>query len=64
MSNQKKIPNYWEKACIEISANDPLLGEIIEEYKEPILSSKGDVFSTLVRSIVRQQISVYAADAI
>ena len=64
MSNQKKIPNYWEKACIEISANDPLLGEIIEEYKEPILSSKGDVFSTLVRSIVGQQISVYAADAI
>ena len=64
MTNKKKIPDYWEKACIELSSKDHSIGQIINKYREPILSSKGDVFFTLIRSIVGQQISVYAADAV
>ena len=43
---------------------DPVLAKVIKKYPEPILTSKGDLFSTLIRSIVGQQISVLAADAI
>ena len=64
MTNKKKIPDYWEKACIELSSKDNSIGQIINKHRQPILSSKGDVFFTLIRSIVGQQISVYAADAV
>ena len=64
MTNKKKIPDYWEKACIELSSKDHSIGQIINKYREPILSSKGDVFFTLIRSIVGQQISVKAADSV
>ena len=64
MTNKKKIPDYWEKACIELSSKDHSIGQIINKHRQPILSSKGDVFFTLIRSIVGQQISVYAADAV
>ena len=64
MTNKDNIPDYWEKACIELSEKDSILKKIIEKHKQPFLSSRGDIFYTLVRSIVGQQISVYAADAV
>lgn len=64
MSEDLLFPSYWEDACTELSMKDPLLKEIIEKYRLPILSSKGNMFFTLIRSIVGQQISVFAADAI
>jgi len=37
---------------------------LIEESEEPRLSSRGDLFATLIKSIVGQQISVIAASAV
>ena len=45
----------------ELSENDKKLSQIIEEYKDLELVSRGDLFYTLIRSIVGQQISVKAA---
>ena len=59
-----QTPDYWGNACAELCEKDRLLAEVIEKYPEPTLSSKGDLFSTLIRSIIGQQISVYAADAV
>ena len=59
-----QTPDYWLQACAELCEKDRTLAEVIEKFPEPILSSKGDLFSTLIRSIIGQQISVYAADAV
>ena len=57
-------PEYWSEACAELCVKDPVLAKVIKKYPGPILTSKGDLFSTLIRSIVGQQISVPAADAV
>lgn len=57
-------PRYWEKAKRELARNDPLLGAIIARYPRIHLVSRGDPFQTLARSIVGQQISVKAAQAV
>ncbi|MBT61171.1 MAG: DNA-3-methyladenine glycosylase [Euryarchaeota archaeon] len=57
------IPSWWQDA-VEFLLKDELLGPIVAAYPGESLSGKGDVFSTLVRSIVGQQISVLAADAV
>ena len=59
-----QTPEYWSEACAELCVKDPVLAKVIKKYPEPILTSKGDLFSTLIRSIVGQQISVLAADAV
>lgn len=56
-------PDWWDDAVSHLSA-DPLIGEIVDSYSDDGLSGRGDVFRTLVRSIVGQQISVKAADSI
>jgi DNA-3-methyladenine glycosylase II len=59
-----EIPSYWTEAKAHIRRVDPVLGAVIDAREEPPLSSKSDVFQTLVHAIVGQQISVSAADAI
>lgn len=56
-------PAWWQDALHYLS-KDELLGPILERYPEGGLSGKGDVFSTIIRAIVGQQISVLAADAV
>ena len=56
-------PPWWDEAVIFLK-KDLLLGPIVEKYGDEGLEGQGDLFSTLVRSIVGQQISVLAADAI
>jgi DNA-3-methyladenine glycosylase II len=58
------IPSYWRDAKAHLCACDPILSEIVERYEEPPLRSKGQLFETLARSIVGQQISSRAADAV
>jgi len=58
------VPEYWEVAKAELSAADSVLAEVIARNEEPVLSSKGDLFITLVSSIVSQQISTAAARTI
>jgi DNA-3-methyladenine glycosylase II len=56
-------PEWWDDAVTHLSA-DPLLGRIVELYGGGFLSGRGEIFQTLVRSIVGQQISVKVADTI
>lgn len=57
-------PDYWEEACTALSDADPIMRDIILRYPAENLRSRGDPFGTLLRSIVGQQISTKAADAI
>ena len=57
-------PAYWDKAKRELSRSDPVLGAIIRRYPRIHLEPRGDPFHTLARSIVGQQISVKAAQAV
>lgn len=60
----KNSPAFWPQAIHELSAADPLLGNIIARYQGEVLQGKSDAFLTLARSITGQQISVKAADTI
>ncbi len=57
-------PEYWYKAAEELSATDGVMAGIITRYDGECLESRGDAFFSLARSIVGQQVSVKAADAI
>ena len=59
-----KKPIFWEKAKKVLTGKDKQLGRIIESYPNDFLFSKSDPFYTLARSIVGQQISVKAAQAV
>ncbi|MFL2984350.1 MAG: DNA-3-methyladenine glycosylase family protein [Candidatus Poseidoniaceae archaeon] len=56
-------PTWWDEAVAALS-NDELLGDVVKKYPNGFLEGKGDLFQTTVRSIVGQQISVIASDAI
>lgn len=58
------IPDYWERAKKTLSKADPVMKCLITEYPGEGLSSRGDAFGTLVRSIIGQQVSVKAAESI
>ncbi len=63
MLNMKK-PIFWEKAKKDLIKKDKKLGVIIKNYPKDFLFSKSDPFYTLARSIIGQQISVKAAQAV
>ena len=54
----------WNKATKELSEKDSIISKIISQYPNEKMIMKNDTLHTLVRSIVGQQISVKAADAI
>jgi len=58
------FPYDWVTACNALISEDPILGAIITRYKGETLLPRGDPFYTLVRSIIGQQISVQAAQAV
>lgn len=57
-------PTYWSRAKRALTAADPILAALIAQHPRVALVSRGDAFLTLARSIVGQQISVKAADAV
>ena len=59
-----KKPNFWETAKKDLIKKDKKLGKIIQKYPRDFLFTKSDPFYTLARSIVGQQISVSAAQAV
>ena len=59
-----KKPIFWEKAKKDLKKKNKKLGKIISTYPKDFLFSKSDPFYTLARSIVGQQISVQAAQAV
>ena len=56
-------PDWWEDS-LNFLKQDEILSEIVEKYPDGNLESRGRLFETTIRSIVGQQISVIAADAI
>ena len=57
-------PGYWAEARKHLMKKDRVMKRLIPQLGEATLESRGDAFSTLARSIVGQQISVKAAQAI
>ena len=60
-------PKYWNKAKKYLSKKDKTMRNLIKSYKSPtekILTSRKDIFFSLCKSIIGQQISVAAADSI
>lgn len=62
--NASARPAYWSRAKRALAESDATMARIIAEHPRVALASRGDAFSTLARSIVGQQISVKAADAV
>ena len=58
------VPDYWEEACRHLMKKDRVMKRLIPEFGDACLQSRGDAFTTLARSIVGQQISVKAAQAV
>ena len=62
-----KIPKYWSKAKRYLSKKDKVMSKLIERYKSPsetVLTSRKDIFYSLCKSIIGQQISVAAANSV
>jgi len=62
-----KIPKYWNTAKKYLSKKDKVMSSLIKRYNSPseiILTSRKDVFYSLCKSIIGQQISVAAANSI
>ena len=57
-------PEYWLDACKHLVKKDRVMKQLIPQYPDTTLQSRGDAFSTLARSIVGQQISVKAAQTV
>ncbi len=57
-------PAYWDEACRHLSRRDRVLKKLIPRFGVSRLTSRGDAFTTLARSIVGQQISVKAAQSV
>ena len=58
------FPAYWDEAKRELMKGDRVLRRLIPQFEGVSLTSRGDPFATLARSIVGQQISVAAAQAV
>jgi len=54
----------WDNAVTDLTKDDSIIAKIIADYPEERMEMKNDTLHTLVRSVVGQQISVRAADAI
>ena len=62
-----KKPKFWNTAKRYLSKKDKIMSSLILKYKSPsetILTSRKDVFYSLCKSIIGQQISVAAANAV
>lgn len=57
-------PEYWEAACRHLKRGDRVMKRLIPRFGEARLTSRGDAFTTLARSVVGQQISVKAAQSV
>ncbi len=59
-----KAPRYWVKAKKILSKRDKVMKKLIENYKDGNLKTRNDVFFSLCKSIIGQQISVAAANSV
>ncbi len=62
--SEPQSPDYWDEACRHLARRDRVMKKLIPRFGQARLRSRGDAFTTLARSIVGQQISVKAAQAV
>ena len=59
-----KKPKYWSSATRILSKKDNVMKKLILKYQDKTLSSRRDLFYSLCKSIIGQQISVAAANSV
>ena len=62
-----KVPKYWSRAKRCLSKKDKVISKLIKNYQSPneiILRSRRDIFFSLCKSIIGQQISIAAANSV
>ena len=59
-----RSPKYWNKGKKHLSKKDRVMKNLINKYKEKTLTTRKDIFFSLCKSIVGQQISVTAANSV
>ena len=59
-----KKPSYWNKAKKYLYKKDSIMRDLINRYSDTNLTSRKDVFFSLCKSIIGQQISVAAANSV
>ena len=62
-----KKPSYWNTAKNYLSKKDKVMSSLIKKYNSPsevMLTSRNDIFFSLCKSIIGQQISVAAANSV
>jgi len=59
-----KPPKYWSRAKKILSKKDKVMKKLINNYKDGSLVTRNDVFFSLCKSIIGQQISVAAANSV
>ena len=59
-----KRPKYWNRAVKYLSKKDPVMKKLITQYKDKTLTTRKDIFYSLCKSIIGQQISVQAANSV
>ncbi len=59
-----KPPKYWNKAKKHLSKKDKVMKDLIFKYRDKTLTTRKDIFFSLCKSIIGQQISVAAASSV
>ena len=59
-----KKPSYWNKAKSILSKKDKVMKKLINSHKDGALVTRNDIFYSLCKSIIGQQISVAAANSV
>ena len=59
-----KHPKYWGKAKRYLSKKDSIMRKLINKYNDKTLITRNDIFFSLCKSIIGQQISVAAANSV
>ena len=59
-----KPPKYWARAKKILSKKDKVMKKLINNYKDGSLVTRNDIFFSLCKSIIGQQISVAAANSV
>ena len=59
-----RSPKYWKIATKYLSNKDKIMKNLINKYKDKTLTTRKDIFFSLCKSIIGQQISVEAANSV
>ena len=59
-----KKPNYWNKAKSILSKKDKVMKKLIKAYKDGALVTRNDIFFSLCKSIIGQQIIEQQANSV